>query len=130
MVTVIDDWLERVSDILLGKTDDEIHEIAVGTGTGNEGSNASSLANEVYRSNKQNSNCWFEETGSTGQFRAHLEVTAGGGTANVSVPGENDITEIAVFSKSGQMVVIDEFASPVTIPTGHTEEFIFDGDYT
>jgi hypothetical protein len=132
MVTVVDDWLERLSDIVLGNVDDEIHEVAVGIGTGNEGTGASSLANEVYRSDKTHGDCFFEEIGTTGEFRAHLEVTAGGGTANVSVsnPDENDITEIAVFTESGQMVVIDEFASAVTIPSGHTEEFTIDGDYT
>lgn len=132
MVTVTDDWLERLSDILLGNVDDEIHEVAVGIGTGNEGTGAQSLANEVYRSNKNNNDCYFEEIGSTGEFRAHLEVTAGGGTANVSTsnPDENDITEIGVFTEQGDLIVIDEFASAVTIPDGHTEEFTIDGDYT
>lgn len=132
MVTVTDDALERISDIVLGNIDDELYSVAVGIGTGNEGNNADALANEVYRSNKNYGDCFFEEIGGTGEFRAHLEVTAGGSTANVSVsnPDENDITEIGVFTEQGELVVIDEFASPVEIPSGYTEEFTIDGDYT
>lgn len=132
MVTVTDDWLELLSDIALGNADDEIHAVAVGIGIGNEDTGADSLANEVYRSNKNFNDCYFEETGDTGEFTAHLEVTAGGGTANISVqnPDENEITEIGVFTEQGELVVIDEFASAVTIPSGHTEEFTIDGNYT
>lgn len=124
MVEVTDDGLERVSDVALGNEDDEIHEVAVGIGTGNEGTGANSLANEVYRSNKNNGDCYFVETSADGDFEAHIEVTAGGSTANVTTsnPDENDITEIGVFFEGGQLLVIDEFTA-VTIPSGHTEEF-------
>jgi hypothetical protein len=132
MVTITNDWLELLSDIALGKSDDEISAVAVGIGTGNEGQGANALANEVYRSNKDNADVSFEETGTTGQFRARLEVTAGGSTANVetSNPDENDITEIGIFTEQGQLVVIDEFSSAIEIPAGHTEEFTIDANYT
>ena len=132
MVTITDNALERISDIVLGNVDDELHAVAVGIGTGNEAESADSLANEVYRSNKNYGDCYFEDIGSTGEFRAHLEVTAGGSTANVSVsnPTENEITEIGVFTKQGELIVIDEFVDTVVIPSGYTEEFTIDGDYT
>ncbi len=131
MVTVTDDGLERISDIFLGFVDDKAYRVAVGTGTGNEGKKANILNNRVYISNRDNDDCYFEETNATGGFRAHLEVTAGGSTASVSTsnPDENDITEIAVFTKQGVLIVIDEFQE-VTIPNGHTEEFTIEGDIT
>lgn len=132
MVAITNGWLELLSDIALGKSDDEIHAVAVGIGTGNEGQGANQLANEVYRSNKTNADVSFDEQGGTGQFRATLRVTAGGSTANVetSNPDENDITEIGIFTKQGELVVIDEFTSPIEIPAGHTEEFTIDANYT
>lgn len=126
MVTVTDDGLELVDDVMHGRADDEIHAIAVGTGTGNEGSGADSLSKEVYRSNKENTDCRFDDTGGTGESEGVVEVTAGGGTANVD-PG-TEIAEIGVFSEGGTLVVIDEF-DPVPIADGHTEEFAIPSDY-
>jgi hypothetical protein len=131
MVTVTNDWLNRLSDIAIGNIDDEIHEVAVGTGTGNESAGASSLANEVYRSNKTFGDCAIEDDGPAGEFSAEIEVTAGGSTANVSVtnPDNNDITEIGVFTKQGGLVVINEYSTPVTISSGSRERFIINGDF-
>jgi len=127
MVTVTDDGLERVDDIVHGRVDDEIHAIAVGTGTGNEGTGADVLANEAYRSNKDNGDVRFEDTGGTGESEAVIEVTAGGGTANVA--GGTEISEMAIFTEAGELIAIDEFAG-VQIPTGHTEQFVVPTDYT
>lgn len=127
MVTVTDDGLERVDDIVHGRVDDEIDAIAVGTGTGNEGTGADALANEVYRSTKDNADVRFDDTGGTGESEAVIEVTAGGGTANVA--GGTEISEIGIFTAGGELIAIDEFAA-VQIPTGHTEQFVMPTDYT
>jgi len=127
MVTVTDDGLERVDDIVHGRVDDEIREIAVGTGTGNEGTGADALANEVYRSDKDNADVQFDDVGGTGETEAVIEVTAGGGTANVA--GGTEISEMAIFTEAGELVAIDEFAG-VEIPAGHTEQFVMPTDYT
>jgi len=132
MVTVTNDWLDRLSDIALGNIDDEIHEVAVGIGTGSESAGASSLANEVYRSSKTFGDCAIKDDGPTGEFSAEIEVTAGGSTANVSVtnPDNNDITEIGVFTKQGGLVVINEYSTPVTISSDSRERFIINGNFT
>ena len=127
MVTVTDDGLERVDDIVHGRVDDEIHTIAVGTGTGSEGTGADALANEAYRSTKNNGDVRFDDTGGIGETEAVIEVTAGGGTANVA--GGTEISEMAIFSEAGELIAIDEFAG-VQIPTGHTEQFVMPTDYT
>lgn len=131
MVTVTDDWLEELSKIALGESDDRIQEIAVGTGTGSESQDSTSLSNEVYRVSFDSGAAKLETTDAVGEFTASIDVTAGGSTANVSLqnPDENDITEIAIFTRDGIMVVIDEFTNPQTIDVGTTQRFNFIGSY-
>lgn len=126
MVTATDAWLDELSDVLIGRSSDELHEVSVGTGSGSEGPNATSLSNEVYSSNKLNDDVFFTDEGNTGQYEAHIQVSAGGSTANVSP--DTTITEIAVITKEGTLAIIDEF-NGVTIPAGNVEEFIIPADY-
>ena len=128
MTTITDTGLEWISDTSLGKTGEEIDAIAVGTGTGNEGTGATSLASETYRADKSNEDVVFVETDATGAFEAVITVTGG-----QEVPDDTDITEIGVFggdtAGDPDLIVIDEFAA-VTVEQGHTEEFTVPIDIT
>jgi hypothetical protein len=131
MTTVTDTWLQALSEIALGESDDRIQEIAVGTGTGSESQDSTALSNEVYRVSFDSGAANLELTDTVGEFVASIDVTAGGSTANVSAqnPSENDITEIAIFTRDEVMVVINEFPEPETIDVGTTQRFTFTGSY-
>lgn len=121
MTTTTDDGREWISEKVQGNESDAIDTIALGTGTGNEGSGAQSLANEVHRAHRSNSDVTFPEGNNPGEFEAVINITGG-----AEVPDGTEITEIGVFAGgedgSDTLIVIDEF-SKVTVDQGHTEEF-------
>jgi len=128
MTTATDDGLEALSDAAHGFTSDEIDAIAVGTGTGNEATGATSLASEAYRADRTSEDVEFVETDATGAVEAIITVTGG-----QEVPADTDITEIGVFigetNGNATLLIIDEFAA-VTVEDGHTEEFTVPYDLT
>lgn len=121
MTTTTDSGLEAISDILIGNRSTEIDALAIGTGTGTEGSSATSLGSEVFRAGVADSNVELIETGATGETELILRVKGG-----TDVTAGTALTEVGVFidgaGGGGELVVIDNFAE-VIIETGHTEEF-------
>jgi hypothetical protein len=121
MTTTTDDGLEWASEVIVGDRAEELNAIAVGTGTGNEGTGATSLANQVHKNDQTDADCTFKDLSATGELEAIITVTGG-----TEVTAGTTITEIAVFGGfnggSDTLVVIDEFAG-VTVEDGHTEEF-------
>jgi len=118
MSTTTDDGLEWIGDKTIGKRSGEIEEIAIGTGSGSEGTNASSLANEEYRGEVSDSNVNRSESNATGQFNIEVIVTGG-----LEVPGNIGITEIALFATDGTLIVIDEYDSEITVGAGEKRSF-------
>lgn len=127
MTTITNTGLNWIRDVALGRVDEEIDAIAVGSGTGNEGTGAAALASEEYRAEKSNEDVVFVET-DTGAFEAVITVTG-----DQEVAAGTAISEIAVFGGEGvgdaDLLVIDEFAD-VTVEQGHTEEFTVPIDIT
>jgi len=119
MVTVTDDGLEQISDVLLAAYD----EIAVGTGTDPDAPSDSSLQSEAFRATVKTAGVEFRETGPTGEYEAAIEV--GGG---LEVPAGTDISEIGLFA-DGVLVVRDVFPA-VTIEAGDRREFTVPADIT
>lgn len=118
MTTTTDLGLEWIGDKTIDNVNDSISKIAVGSGSGNESTVASSLANEVYRGDVADSNVTQVESSATGRFDTEVVVTGG-----VEVPANTVITEIALFSGSGVMIVIDDFDSGVTVGAGVKQSF-------
>lgn len=130
---VAESWFENLSKTIHGRSgfDYEIHGIAVGTGSGSTNTPITGLDDEVYRSNKENSDCYFNDAGSGGDVNGFIEVTAGGTTANI--PADTEITELMVFALNRAdgtttVVAVEEFGS-VTIGAGETETFKVEEDY-
>lgn len=117
MTTTTDQGLDWYADKARGVVTDDLDTIALGTGTGNESTTATSLANQVHQQDDSGSDVTFPDGDAAGEFEAVINITGG-----AEVPDGTEITEIAVFSNSGVLVHIDEF-SKVTVDQGHTEEF-------
>mgnify|MGYP000249886716 FL=1 len=121
MTTTTDDGLEVVGDLLIGAVSGQINALAIGSGTGSETTDATSLNNEEYRAPLTNSNVELIETGQTGE--SELIIRVKGGT---EVPGGTPITEVGAFFNGagggGTLGFIDNFDAK-TVEAGHTEEF-------
>lgn len=120
MTTITDVGLEWKAGALVGNHD-AIDAVAVGSGTGNEGTDATSLANQEYKALTSSEDVVVQETNSLGQYEAIITVTG-----DQEVPAGTQISEIGVYGGAGSgedvLVVIDEFAD-VEVEQGHTEEF-------
>jgi|APHM01.1.fsa_nt_gi hypothetical protein len=92
MTTTTDAGLEAISDILIGNRTAQIDALAIGTGTGTEGTGATSLGSEAFRANTSDSNVELIETGPTGETELILRVKGGN-----DVSAGTDITEIGAF---------------------------------
>jgi len=121
MTTTTNDGLEIVGDLIIGNVDAVIDAIAVGSGTGSEGNDATSLNNEEHRSAVTDSNVELIETGQTGQ--SELIIRVKGGT---EVDAGTPVTEIGAFFNGagggGTLGFVDNF-NAVVVDAGHTEEF-------
>lgn len=126
MTTTTDDGLETAGDLMIGAVSGQIDALAIGSGTGSEGTGATSLNNEEYRAAVSNSNVELIETGQTGQ--SELIIRVKGGT---EVPAGTPITEMGAFFNGagggGTLVYIDNFNAK-TVEAGHTEEFTIPTD--
>lgn len=127
MTTTTDDGLEVVGDLLIGAVSGQIDALAIGSGTGSETTDGTSLNNEEYRAPVTNSNVSLIETGQTGQ--SELVIRVKGGT---EVPAGTPITEMGAFFNGegggGTLVFIDNFDAK-TVEAGHTEEFTIPTNY-
>jgi hypothetical protein len=121
MTTITDDGFEALADVLIGLTQTRIDAIAVGTATGSEVQNASTLGNEVFRADKSDPKTSFADTGSGGQLEITIAVTGG-----TDVPANTQITELGVFEDgangNGRLTVIDQVPA-VTVENGDIEQF-------
>lgn len=127
MTTTTDDGLEIVGDLLIGAVSGQIDALALGSGTGSETTDATSLNNEEYRASTSNNNVELIETGQTGE--SELIIRVKGGT---EVPAGTPITEMGAFFNGdgggGTLIYIDNFDAK-TVEAGHTEEFTIPTDY-
>jgi hypothetical protein len=127
MTTTTDDGLEVVGDLLIGAVSGQINALAIGSGTGSETTDATSLNNEEYRAPLSNSNVELIETGQTGE--SELIIRVKGGT---EVDAGTPITEMGAFFNGegggGTLVFVDNFDAK-TVEAGHTEEFTIPTDY-
>ncbi len=121
MTTTTNDGLEVIGDLIIGNVDAEIDAIAVGSGTGSEVDDASSLNNEEHRATVSDTNVEIIETGETGQ--SELIIRVKGGT---EVAAGTPITEVGAFFNGagggGTLVFVDNFDA-TNVEAGHTEEF-------
>lgn len=127
MTTTTDDGLEIAGDLLIGAVSGQIDALAIGSGTGSESTDATSLNNEEYRAPVTNSNVELIETGQTGE--SELIIRVKGGT---EIPAGTPITEMGAFFNGdgggGTLVYVDNFDAK-TVEAGHTEEFTIPTDY-
>jgi len=121
MTTATDNGLEIVGDLLIGAFSGQIDALAVGSGTGSESTTATALNNEEHRAAVSDSNVELIETGGTGESELIIRVKGG-----LEVPAGTAIAEVGAFVNGagggGTLLFIDNF-SPVTVESGHTEEF-------
>lgn len=109
-----------VADLLLGLTTEELSSIAVGTDGTPPTESDTSLAQELYRSTKTDSNVALELTGTTpGEFLGRITVSGG-----TEVPSGTDIEEIGLFGDQDTLVYRETF-SPVTLDAGDRKTFEF-----
>jgi hypothetical protein len=121
MTTTTDDGLEVIGDLLIGNSSVIIDALAVGTGSGSEATDATSLNNEIFRGAVSNNNVETVETGQTGESELIIRVKGG-----LEVPANTSVTEVGAFTDGvgggGTLIFIDNFAE-VIVEAGHTEEF-------
>jgi hypothetical protein len=120
MTTTTDVGLEAISDILIGNRTAQIDALAVGTGSGTESANATSLGSEEFRAPISDSKVELTETGPVGETELAIRFKGG-----LDVPALAPIREAAAFISGGggggTMVIIDNF-SKIEVETGDTEE--------
>lgn len=121
MTTTTDNGLEVLGDLLIGNSSQEINALAIGSATGTEVTDATSLGTQEASAVISDNNAAIVETGVTGESELIIRVKGG-----LEVPAGTEITEIGAFaggaSGSGTLIFVDNF-SPVLIEAGHTEEF-------
>jgi hypothetical protein len=119
MTTITNDGFEAIGDVLLGLTTTRIDAIAVGTGTGSETQNATSLGNEVFRATKGDPKTSFADAGPGGELEVTIAVTGG-----TDVPSNTQLSEVGLIedsSGSSRLVAIDE-VPPVAVENGDIEQ--------
>lgn len=124
---VTNDALETIGDLVIGTVDAQIDAIAVGSGTGSEAKDATSLNNEEHRSSASDSNVELIETGETGESQLIIRVKGG-----TEVDADTPITEVGAFFNGagggGTLAFIDNFDA-IVVEAGHTEEFTIPLNY-
>lgn len=94
--------------------------IAVGTGSTSPTESDTSLANEVYRANDNDSNCTVQPTSNNGEFVG--KITISGGT---EVAAGTDVTEFGLYPSDGSTLLYREVRTAVTIQSGDRKTFEF-----
>lgn len=112
---------EWISQKIVGDLPDErAYVVAVGDGTGAVGTTDTSLQNELYRSNDDNSNCAVDTTNDTGEYFGRITVTGG-----LNIPAGSEITEFGLFTTDGQMLYHETSSSGTVIESGENRTFQF-----
>jgi len=120
MSTLTDDGLEWLGQKTRDAVSTRIDAIAIGTGQ-NETRDASSLGNQVYRSDYSASNVEFVPASEPGSYEGRIEVQGG-----TEVAAKTSVSEIGIYAGGagggGVLVGVDAF-EPIEIGAGHTERF-------
>lgn len=98
----------------------QLYIVAVGTGTTSPTDSDTSLANEVYRANDDDSNCTVTTTTNTGEIKGSISISGG-----TEVAAGTDITEFGLFAEDGSTLFYREVRSAVTIQSGDRKTFEF-----
>jgi len=109
-----------VAEHLLGQTSELLDVVALGTGTATPTETDTSLANEVYRATKSDSNVSIDLSGSEpGEIVARITVSGG-----TEVSAGTTITEIGLLGDQDTLLYRETF-SGVTIDSGDRKTFEF-----
>jgi len=109
-----------VSEHLLGQTTELLDVVALGTGTATPTETDTSLANELYRSTRSDSNVSIDLSGSEpGEIVARITVSGG-----TEVSAGTTITEIGLLGDQDTLLYRETF-SGVTIDSGDRKTFEF-----
>jgi len=109
-----------VAEHLLGQTTELLDVVALGTGTATPTETDTSLANELYRSTRSDSNVSIDLSGSEpGEIVARITVSGG-----TEVTAGTTITEIGLFGDQDTLLYRETF-SGVTIDSGDRKTFEF-----
>lgn len=105
--------------IFNNESDELPYIVAVGDGTASPTASDTSLDNELYRANDDDSNCTIQPTSNTGEFE--WKITLSGGT---EVPADSDINEAAVITDGTNEFLYREVrASSITLASGDRKTF-------
>jgi len=111
------DWLK--GKVINEESGEKLYIVAVGDGTTTPTSSDTSLDNELYRADTDDSNCTIESTSNTGEVE--FKITISGGT---EVPADSEIAEFGVFtSGTEEMIYRETRASTVTLENGDRKTF-------
>lgn len=124
---IVDDGLEWVSQKIVGNNPNETaYIIAVGDDNTAPSSSDTSLGNELYRADDDDSNTTIEATSNVGEI--DFRITISGGT---EVPAGSDVVEFGVFISDGSTLLYREVLdTAVTIESGNRSTFEFTIDIT
>lgn len=112
---------EWVSQKIMGNLDSEYaYEIAVGTGTASPTTSDTSLSNEIYRANSDDSIASISLTSSSGGIQCRITITGG-----TEVPSGSKITEFGLFVNNGSTMLYREVRSSVKLDSGERQTFEF-----
>lgn len=100
------------------KSDEKPYIVAVGDGTNSPTASDTSLQNELYRANDDDSNCTVAPTSNTGEFE--FKITISGGT---EVTAGSDITEFSVITDGTNEMLYREVRPSVTLNSGDRKTF-------
>lgn len=120
MASVITDeghnWLK--DKVVNQEAGEKMYIVAVGDGTASPTASDTSLANELYRANDDDSNCVVTSTSNVGEVQ--FRITLSGGT---EVPAGSTITEFGVFTSGTNELIYRETRSGVTMDSGDRKTF-------
>lgn len=119
---VVDEGREWISEkVLDNHVDGQFYIVAVGDGTTSPSSSDTSLENELYRANSDDSNCSIQDTSNTGEIKCRITVSGG-----TEVPAGSDLSEFGVFASDGSTLIYREVRdTAVTVQSGDRKTFEF-----
>jgi len=108
---------EKMMDVITGEFP---YEVAVGNGSSSPTESDTSLDNELYRADDDDSNCTVEATTNSGEIVGRITVSGG---TEISNPPK-DITELGLITTDG-VLLYRETRGAVTIESGDRQTFEF-----
>lgn len=118
-----DEGIEWISEKTIGNREgEELFEVAVGDGTTTPSGSDTALANELYRSSHDSSNCTVDTTSNIGEVLGKITITGG-----QEVTAGASISEIGLFvNDSADTLVYREVRdTAVTLDSGDRKTFEF-----